>query len=57
MEKKGDFRMTWQGWIFICLAWGFVSIIFFYSFYRILFNDRNQHERKKSVRGKESVDK
>ncbi len=40
MEKARDGRMNWQGWIFICLAWGFISIIFFYSFYRILFDER-----------------
>jgi hypothetical protein len=39
--------MNWQGWFFMCLAWGFISIIFFYSFYRILFDEGVQPKRKR----------
>ena len=44
--------MNWQGWLFMLMAWGLVGVLFFYSFYHILFdggieNKRAQKERKK----------
>jgi hypothetical protein len=48
MEKKGGGRMNWQGWIFMLTVWGFVSGLFFYSFYHILFDDKIEAKRKKS---------
>jgi hypothetical protein len=39
--------MNWQGWVFMLIVWGFVSGLFCYSFYHILFNDRIQAKRKK----------
>jgi Na+/melibiose symporter-like transporter len=32
--------MNWQGWIFMLIVWGIVGCLFFYSFYRILFDER-----------------
>jgi hypothetical protein len=48
MEKEVGGSMNWQGWIFMLAVWGFVSGLFFYSFYHILFDDRIQAKRKKS---------
>jgi hypothetical protein len=47
MEKKGGGSMNWQGWVFMLIVWGFVSGLFCYSFYHILFDDRIQAKRKK----------
>lgn len=43
--------MNWQGWLFICFAWGFVGGIFFYSFYRILIGKRTLPKKTKNLPG------
>jgi hypothetical protein len=51
MEGKEGTGMNWQGWVFMLIAWGIVGSLFFYSFYRILFDDRAGNKRKKDSKG------
>jgi hypothetical protein len=51
MEGKEGTGMNWQGWVFMLIVWGIVSSLFFYSFYRILFDDRGAVKRKKDSGG------
>lgn len=39
--------MKWQGWLFMLLAWSFIGILFFYSFKRILFDDKRRKDKNK----------
>ena len=51
MEVQEGVRMNWQGWVFMLIAWSFVSSLFFYSFYRILFNDARHKQKDNSKEG------
>ena len=43
--------MSIQGWGFMLIVWGLVGGLFFYSFYRILFDSRvNGSNTKKTER-------
>jgi uncharacterized membrane protein len=56
MEGKEGTGMNWQGWVFMLIVWGIVSSLFFYSFYRILFDDRAGGKRKKDSRVSSNYD-
>lgn len=47
--------MNWQGWMFMLIAWTFIGWLFFYSFKRMLFGDKDTHDkdegRKRKVQG------
>lgn len=45
--------MSWQGWGFMLIVWGLVGGLFFYSFYRILFDRRIQGTGQKNSESKE----
>lgn len=47
-SKEENFRMNWQGWVFMLTVWGFVGSLFVYSFYRILFGDQIRQKREKN---------
>jgi hypothetical protein len=51
MEGKEGIGMNWEGWVFMLIVWGIVSSLFFYSFYRILFDNRIEDKRKKDSKG------
>ncbi|MEW6068241.1 MAG: hypothetical protein AB1610_08125 [Nitrospirota bacterium] len=38
--------MNWQGWIFMLMVWGFVGSLFFYSFYRIIFDNKVKDKKE-----------
>ena len=45
--------MSLQGWGFMLIVWGLVGALFFYSFYRILFDSRIQGTDEKNSEQKE----
>jgi hypothetical protein len=54
MERAGGSGMSWQGWIFMLMAWGLVGFLFFYSFYHILFDERIENKKTQKERKKQS---
>ncbi len=45
--------MNWQGWVFMLIVWFFVGAIFFYSLYRIIFDERVGLQNKEEVEDRE----
>jgi hypothetical protein len=45
--------MSLQGWGFMLIVWGLVGGLFFYSFYRILFDSRIRGTGQKNPKGKD----
>lgn len=50
LEKEDNNTMSWQGWVFMLVVWGFVSGLLFYSFYRVLFDTRIQDRYEKKMK-------
>jgi hypothetical protein len=46
MEREEGAGMNWQGWVFMLSAWGLIGVLFFYSFYRVLFDKQMQKKRE-----------
>lgn len=44
--------MSWQGWLFMLIAWSFVCAIFFYSFYRVIFDKKVEYKKEKEMEDK-----
>ena len=57
MVGTGGTGMNVQGWVFMLIVWGIVGGLFFYSFYRILFDERVGNKMVQNNKGQKKMKK